>query len=1131
VFKVSQEHNSFLRVCPKSDQEKLKSRFDAWPLFRARRWALQKFFKVQHFVFLLVKDKKCEALFLSAIVANMAMMVLSDANDPDSVLNQTETIFFGVFLSELGLKMLGMGIFAPKTGFFRDFWNVLDFFIVGFTGLNLLLVSMEVNLSALRTLRVLRPLKTISSVKKLRTLILTIFGSLPFLLDIVFMLVFIYLIYAIAGVHLFGGNFKWKCVSPVTLAVVNPGMVCSADISCPGISLCLSDYQNLELGLTSFDSVASGAFLVHELITCNGFSNLFLVILGQDTVMQVITIVFYISLIFVGSFLTLNLMLAVIVVKFTEANNSNAGGEKAHDSNCLCSKGFNFQLMKDCGYFLSLSQLKKNRPLQAFVIKYTYAPLKEQEKERDRVVFQRDYSFWTPGAEAKKPSNIRTGASAQGGILSVFQKMKTHRSAQRNAELRLQKKANLGGPRFPRFQESQEQVDPSELSLVSRSQLILGDPRSGPIPLCVSVVLEGKTPDPQDAPGRLSDHSLDLFEFGAATSNLMASFANQAGPCPAPRPLCKSETGNVKVLAKLRPGALPPRTRLSIQFDQDFQKAVEVAVQVDKPPLCQLTLGPIKEEAASANSRHDDTHNSEEERGSQGSFEQVVENPRAVGGRASKSQPLRVPEGLLSEESEGVFASEVNDLDLFFNMCKSVKALKYLAPRKDIFPRLQEFKTQVDLNSFHQAIIDNTVQVTFDFKRLVREEQAENPKRPVLLKKPQEAALFLALTSPGFSSLADRKIQVSRFQTDFVRVHSFYFYCGRVNRLRLSDPQPDQLPDESLNPHRANKNNDRQSSLRLKSRNFQSMKKFFEEDFPPTAEATLPNELGPEREYNTKMYSHIVRLDLKSGEKASRVWSGPQVSFTTKVTSLRTASVFAALNHEVHDIWLRGFYGKTRTARRLARNLILNKTTENVLMFLVILNVVFLSLDGIADSTYSHVSSVLNFVFTVLFIIETALKLFGLGAPRFSQTWFNIIELGHRPHFVRGTGLHRRRGPGRRHQDRAGVPVDSGDAGHQDLQVPQVHAHHRRGDQRLHRAHLLHRHAPVPLPDHLCADRQPDVRRQARLRRPRLRQAPALRRLLQQLCGPLFGDDPPELGGRAAADLPLRPERGHSGSS
>ena len=63
--------------------------------------------------------------------------------------------------------------------------------------------SSSPSINALRALRILRPLRTISSIEDLKVLMKAFFSALPMLCDTFAVLIFVFLVFAIAGLQLF----------------------------------------------------------------------------------------------------------------------------------------------------------------------------------------------------------------------------------------------------------------------------------------------------------------------------------------------------------------------------------------------------------------------------------------------------------------------------------------------------------------------------------------------------------------------------------------------------------------------------------------------------------------------------------------------------------------------------------------------------------------------------------------------------------------------------------------------------------------------------------------------------------------------------------------------------------------
>jgi hypothetical protein len=98
------------------------------------------------------------------------------------------------------LKICAMGFIFNKGSYLRDSWNILDCVIVvsGYAGM--IFQNSSTNLTVLRSFRVIRPLRTISSIEGLRVIVSALVAALPLLRDTILVLLFFFIIFAIAGV-------------------------------------------------------------------------------------------------------------------------------------------------------------------------------------------------------------------------------------------------------------------------------------------------------------------------------------------------------------------------------------------------------------------------------------------------------------------------------------------------------------------------------------------------------------------------------------------------------------------------------------------------------------------------------------------------------------------------------------------------------------------------------------------------------------------------------------------------------------------------------------------------------------------------------------------------------------------
>ena len=140
-------------------------------------------------------------IILLIIVLNSVFLAFDDPTTESQTVIQdyVEDFFLWSYTVEAVLKIFGMGFIFCKGAYLRDGWNVLDFTIVVSSLLPLVANNSTVNLSSLRSFRILRPLRAISTIRSLKVLLLTLFSALPDLLNTLIILVFFFLIFAIAG--------------------------------------------------------------------------------------------------------------------------------------------------------------------------------------------------------------------------------------------------------------------------------------------------------------------------------------------------------------------------------------------------------------------------------------------------------------------------------------------------------------------------------------------------------------------------------------------------------------------------------------------------------------------------------------------------------------------------------------------------------------------------------------------------------------------------------------------------------------------------------------------------------------------------------------------------------------------
>ena len=117
----------------------------------------------------------------------------------------------GVFSLEAILKILGLGLFYTPNAYFKDNWNVLDFTILITLYLDEIISDFYQPITFIKSIKLFRPIRTLTSVGSLKTIVMSLFSSIPYLLDTMFVLFFFFMIMAIFGNNLFRGFLKYQC--------------------------------------------------------------------------------------------------------------------------------------------------------------------------------------------------------------------------------------------------------------------------------------------------------------------------------------------------------------------------------------------------------------------------------------------------------------------------------------------------------------------------------------------------------------------------------------------------------------------------------------------------------------------------------------------------------------------------------------------------------------------------------------------------------------------------------------------------------------------------------------------------------------------------------------------------------
>uniref|UniRef100_A0A8C2BIQ0 Sodium channel protein n=1 Tax=Cyprinus carpio TaxID=7962 RepID=A0A8C2BIQ0_CYPCA len=328
------------------------------PIRRASIRILVKNNNVLMFLLLSLTGATLFSLFIMCtILTNCCFMAMSE---PAQWAKYVEYTFTGIYTFESLIKILARGFCIGPFTFLRDPWNWLDFsvivmaYVTEFVDLG--------NVSALRTFRVLRALKTISVIPGLKTIVGALIQSVKKLADVMILTVFCLSVFALIGLQLFMGNLRQKCVRSTAHCLNNTlpsdnnstffcnnrtwssleDFITNEGHKCPDGFECMKTGRNPNYGYTSFDTFGWAFLSLFRLMTQDYWENLYHHTLRSAGKTYM---VFFVVVIFLGSFYLVNLILAVVAMAYEEQNQATIAEA----------------LQKEQEFQLAMEQLKKEQ--------------------------------------------------------------------------------------------------------------------------------------------------------------------------------------------------------------------------------------------------------------------------------------------------------------------------------------------------------------------------------------------------------------------------------------------------------------------------------------------------------------------------------------------------------------------------------------------------------------------------------------------------------------------------------------------------------------------------------------------------------------------------------------------------
>lgn len=273
---------------------------------------------IQRAFFMLVNSEGFDNMLTIIIFLNVGVMACDyhGMQDDEEIYYYFTTVnhyFRTIYYAECVLKIVGLGF----RGYFATNWNRFDFFLVWMTLIDTYFADIldeylpvpPMFLRVMRVARVMRILRLLKRFKRLRDLIKTAILSFPSLINIGALLSVVTFIYAVVGVQLFW-NLK------------------------PGLEL--NEQRN-------FHNIGSTCLLLFQCLTGDGWSTLMSdAAIGPergcdpdavptDCGDKNTSVLYFLSYMFIGTFVLLNLIVAVILEHFTALGSVNPDLVSASD--------------------------------------------------------------------------------------------------------------------------------------------------------------------------------------------------------------------------------------------------------------------------------------------------------------------------------------------------------------------------------------------------------------------------------------------------------------------------------------------------------------------------------------------------------------------------------------------------------------------------------------------------------------------------------------------------------------------------------------------------------------------------------------------------------------------------------
>jgi len=224
-----------------------------------------------------------------------------------------------LFLIELLIKVVALGLFMDDGSYLREGWNQLDAFIVATSLLDMSLTNVDLPvIKILRLLRTLRPLRVISHNVEMKLIVASLFESVGAIFNVIIVVMSVWLMFAIFAVNIFSGKFFYCSVGMYTYHTKYECNVAGG---------------SWERFSFNFDDISQAMLTLFGVASLEGWPDVMIASIdvtkvdeGPEREASVINGFFFIIFILIGSFFLMNFFVGVLFLKYTQAQKAENKG-------------------------------------------------------------------------------------------------------------------------------------------------------------------------------------------------------------------------------------------------------------------------------------------------------------------------------------------------------------------------------------------------------------------------------------------------------------------------------------------------------------------------------------------------------------------------------------------------------------------------------------------------------------------------------------------------------------------------------------------------------------------------------------------------------------------------------------